>query len=401
MKGYRQIVVGIAVLTLLIVIGVLYNLVSEENEDSTLLIEEDGSTNIQRHRHSFQSGLEEVSVWSLPQIAVPQATVSDRVESGAGRPTISAHEIVARIREMVSEDETFSSQQADEVNELIRQLMGLGEDALPVVREYLASGEDIRFRFPQRGKKYDYPTMRIALLETLIHIGGEVAVETMANIISKVRDERELLVVTYGLEKMAPGQYRETAISLAVALLERRSSGKTRAADIAPLFEVLQVYGDAQATVVLEQAVGRWNYYASLALANMPDGVGVPSLIRLSKDPAILALGTGDYALRPLAQVATLYPEARSALLAQSAANAIPESAWPSVASSLAGYSIRFGNPSFQDSLGRIRWTEGEILARIRLIDQLYASTSSQSAHSELQEARNELVKRQLQLKQQ
>jgi hypothetical protein len=394
MKGYRQIVVGIAVLTLLIVIGVLYNLVSEENEDSTLLIEEDGSTNIQRHRHSFQSGLEEVSVWSLPQIAVAQRTGLERGGSGASKPTISAHEIVARIREMVSEDETFSPQHADEVNELIRQLMALGEDAMPVVREYLASGEDVRFRFPQRGKKYDYPTMRMAMLETLIKVGGGAALEIAAENLPRTRSAQELVLLTFGLEQMAPGQYRAEALEMARANLERLSGSRKRWSSATPLFELLQTFGDASVVPHLEQAVGQWKYYATVALAGLPGGVGVPALVELSKNPDVTAMGNGDYALRPLAEVAMQYPEARSALIDQASAGKVPDSVWPSIASALSGAYIRYANPTFDHSYRDRQWTQAEITQGLGLIDQLSAVTESTEGKKSLQAARATLAAR-------
>jgi hypothetical protein len=394
MKGYRQIVVGIAALTLLIVIGVLYSLVSEDGEDATQLTEDEGSTNGQRHRHSYQSGLEEGSVWSLPKMAVSQATGSGRGESGASKPTISAHEIMARIREMVSEDETFSPLHADEVNELIRQMMALGEDALPVVREYLASGEDIRFRFPQRGKKYDYPTMRMAMLETLIKVGGGEALEIAAENLPRTRSAQELVLLTFGLEQMAPGQYRAEALEMARASLERLSGSRKRWSSATPLFEMLQTFGDASVVPQLEQAVGQWKYYATVALAGLPGGVGVPALIELSKNPEVTAMGDGDYALRPLAEVAMQYPEARSALLDQASAGKIPNSAWPSVAAALSGAYIRYANPTFDHSYRDRPWTQAEIAQGLGLIDQLSAITQSPEGKQSLQAARATLEAR-------
>ena len=65
----------------------------------------------------------------------------------------------------------------------------------------------------------------------------------------------------------------------------------------------------------LEETTGKWKYYSAMALAQLPDGAGVPSLIRMAQDPNEAGKGILDVVLQTLAQVSTQYPEARAALV--------------------------------------------------------------------------------------
>src|SRR5437773_1264120 len=127
---------------------------------------------------------------------------------------------------------------------------------------------------------------------------------------------------------------------------------------------------------------------ATLVLAGMPDGAGIPALIRLAQDPAIRESGTGDYALRPLAQAAMQYPEARAALVDQARLNQIPETAWPTLAASLTGNYIQYGSELFSSTAPRIVWTSDQINQRIAIVDQLLAVTSSGAGKQALLQAR-------------
>jgi hypothetical protein len=124
----------------------------------------------------------------------------------------------------------------------------------------------------------------------------------------------------------------------------------------------------------------------------MPDGAGIPALIRLAQDPAIRGFGTGDYALRPLAQAAMQYPEARAELVDQARLNQIPETAWPTVAASLTGNYIQYGSQIFSTTIPTIVWTSDQINQRIAIIDQMLSVTSSVGGQQALQKARAGLV---------
>jgi len=61
-------------------------------------------------------------------------------------------------------------------------------------------------------------------------------------------------------------------VSAASEALAQAITGQWDGRSLAPLFELLQKYGDQSVAGVLEAAAGKWNYYATLALAGLPDG---------------------------------------------------------------------------------------------------------------------------------
>ena len=233
------------------------------------------------------------------------------------------------------------------------------------------------------------------MLDVLGQVGGPEAMELSLQTLQKTGDPQEIAALTKGLEKqLPPDQVRQVAVSAASDALTEALNGKWDGRSVTPLFEVLQKYGDQNVAGLLEQAAGRWNYYATLALAGLPDGAGIPALIQLAQDPAIRKTGSGDYALRPLAQAAMQYPEARTALIEQVRQNQVSDGAWPTVAASLAGNYIQYGNQVFGSTVPPVVWNSGQISQRIALIDQLLAVTSTAAGQQALQNARTSVLGR-------
>jgi hypothetical protein len=276
-----------------------------------------------------------------------------------------------------------------------KELAEQGVAAVPAIREYLDRFQDIDFDGLGAGKLVGYSSLRIGLLDALGQIGGPEATELSLQMLQKTGDALEIGFLAKVLEKqLPPEQFRQAALSAATDALAQASNAKSDGRSLTPLFEVLQKYGDESVVGVLEQAVAKWKYPATLVLAGMPDGAGIPALIRLAQDPAIRASGTGDYALRPLAQAAMQYPEARAALVDQARLNQIPETAWPTLAASLTGNYIQYGNQLFSTTAPTIVWTSDQINQRIGIIDQLLTVTSSAGGQQALQKARATLVGR-------
>jgi len=88
------------------------------------------------------------------------------------------------------------------------------------------------------------------------------------------------------------------------------------------------------------------------------------------------------------------YPEARAALLDQARLNQIPDRAWPTVAASLGGNYIQYGNQIFGSTAPPVVWNSDQINQRIGLIDQLLGATSSSAGRQALQNARAGLLSR-------
>ena len=306
-----------------------------------------------------------------------------------------AQGLVARLAQPEFFNGGITPQKADELKRSLKDLAEQGVAAVPAIREYLDRFQDIDFDALGEGKLVGHSSLRIGLLDALGQIGGPEAAELSLQMLQKTGDALEIGFLAKVLEKqLPPEQFRQAALSAATEALAQASNSKSDGRSLTPLFEVLQKYGDESVVGVLEQAVAKWKYPATLVLAGMPDGVGIPALIRLAQDPAIRASGTGDYALRPLAQAAMQYPEARAALVDQARLNQIPETAWPTLAASLTGNYIQYGNQLFSSTAPTIVWTSDQINQRIGIIDQLMTVTSSAGAQQALYKARATLVGR-------
>ena len=336
----------------------------------------------------------------------PTTTPSDPTQPGAvsapnqSPPTSAgslavAAGLVTRMAQPEFFNDGITPQKAEALKRSFKELAEQGVAAVPAIREYLDRFQDIDFDAAGAGKLVGYSSMRMGMLDALGQIGGPEATELSLQMLLKTGDAQEIGFLAKVLEKqLPPEQFRQAALTAASEALAQASSAKSDGRSLTPLFEVLQKYGDESVVGVLEQAVGKWKYPATLVLAGMPDGAGIPALIRLAQDPAIRASGTGDYALRPLAQAAMQYPEARAALVDQARLDQIPETAWPTLAASLTGNYIQYGNQIFSTTVPKVVWTTDQISMRIAIVDQLLAVTSNGAGKQALLQARAGLVSR-------
>ncbi len=244
-------------------------------------------------------------------------------------------------------------------------------------------------------------------------IGGPEALGAARETLQNSADPREIALLAQTLDKMDPEQHRLEALQAAREALAMAASGKLEGADVAPLFEVLRKYGGAEAITDLEQATGKWKYYATMALAQLPDGAGIPALVQMAQDPRGGA-GSRTPALEMLAQLALQYPEARTALMEQARLNSISSYTWQTLVPILAGDQVGFVNSEFEQrkdlaNLSGLKTTHlsygnqnfyslpgnlsaDQISQRTALIDELFAVNSS--AKDALDQSRALLTKR-------
>ena len=286
-----------------------------------------------------------------------------------------------------------SPQKAEQVIRSFKQLAEQGAAAVPAIREYLDRFQDIDFEAVGAGKLIGYPSLRIGLLDALGQIGGPEATDLSLQILENTGDPQEIAFLAKGLEKqLPPEQLRPIALAAASDALAQALGGESDGRNLAPLFEVLQKFGDQNVVGLLEQAAGKWNFYATLALAGLPDGAGVPALVKLAQDAATSGVGNVESALRPLAQAATQFPAARAALVEQARLNQVPDSAWPGIAASLEGNYILYGKQIFGSTAPPVVWSPEQINLRLELIDQMLAVTTSPAAVGALQNARAQVL---------
>ncbi len=340
---------------------------------------------------------EDISIWDANQgTATSRFDGLQRVgleaspEPVTNQVEMAAQQLLADLHQLLMDHGSLMPEQADEINRFFSQLAQQGQDAVPLIREYLDQGHDVNFDTLEGGKRVNYPSLRVGLVDALLQIGTPKAMTGVGEALATAIDPLEIGLVAHELERLQPGQYRDLAVTAARDIL---ASGLVGGHDPAPLFEILQTFGGANVTNDLEQAVAVYGSYATLALANLPDGLGIPSLLRLAHDPELAETRIADSALQMLAQVALQHAAAREALSSPGVLSRIPDRVWPSISGSLAGTSyLRYGNPLYVSSHQVFDWSAEEIQQRVHLIDQLLTATNNAVALGSLQDAKTALL---------
>lgn len=345
-------------------------------------------------RFSGNPALREVQLWDHPTGAAASSsrrstTLKPAVPQANGSSMI-AQQLIARLL-AVDRHGTLTREQAEELNQLLHQLVEQGAAAVPAIRDFLAKNEDLDFDAISGGQYVDVGTLRLGMIAALQQIKDPAAMDTMVQTLQSTADPLELAVLTGGLENLAPNEYRQMEVAAARESLAMAAKNQLDGRDASPVFEVLQMYGDASVAADLAGAVSKWNYWATLALAGLPNGAGIPSLIHLAQDPSLYTVQGGDIALRPLAQAALQYPDALNALVNLAQANQIPDNAWPGVAAALRGTYLQYGSQVLLQQ-PPTTWSDAQIQARVAMIDQLLAGTANPAGRQALQSARNSLT---------
>jgi HEAT repeat protein len=212
------------------------------------------------------------------------------------------------------------------------------------------------------------------------------------------------------LKEKAPGLVPEPSVNdSARQSLDQIARGELKDVDAGPLFQLLKVSNDPTVVEDLTSRISQWPYYAIMALSQLPDGRGIPSLVQQLQNPDPAAVGERDFALQMLAQNAARFPDAASALLDQARSNQLSERAWRRIVTGLAGDQYQFGsegpdgnsNPAGLKTYHMEKGNQNfyslpvgpgaQTAERLALLDQLVNSTSNPVALGLLQNARANL----------
>jgi hypothetical protein len=325
-------------------------------------------------------------------------------------PTAETRQLVALLSRLDSAKTPWTPQDAVKWKEKLQQLIQQGAAGVPAILEFLEKNVDVSFG--RAGNELTgYASARGALFDALVQIGGAEGIAGTLQALQNTADPREIALLAQNLEKLAPEQHRQDVLAAARDTLGMAAAGKLQGSDVAPLFEVFQRYGGPGVVAELEQAVGQWKYYSTMALAQLPEGAGVPALVRMAQ--ATDTSGARDTALQMLAMLSSQNPDARMALLQQAAQNNISPSTWHAIAPFLAGDSIRFVDSGFYGPVepGNVRDLKSthiqfgnqnyysapmmlspeEVAQRLALIDQLLAANSNPTTREALQRSRDSL----------
>jgi hypothetical protein len=291
-----------------------------------------------------------------------------------------------------------------------------GAAGIPAIRQFLQQNKDVSLDEMKGGSTVGYNSMRAGMFDALHQIGGAEAVAALTEVLHSTADPAEVGLLARHLEEMAPGEHRQEILSAAQEILSQPSQAGAAKTDIAPLFQVLQTYGDANVVSAIQSASAQWKYYGMMALAGLPDAQGVPALIQEAQRLGAAGQAQDVFAVQMLAQVAPQNPDASAALVEEAKAGQIPDRAWRRIADALAGdqyryvrdpnvdpsslmrmpgvktYHIAAGNENFYSVPLASGPNAPDVQQRQALIDQLLGATSSNpQAVAALQQAKGQL----------
>jgi hypothetical protein len=297
----------------------------------------------------------------------------------------------------------------------LQTLIKQGPAAIPALREFLEGKADVDFNANSSAALLGAPSLRIALLNALQTIGGPEAIEVSAQTLQNTIEPREIALLAGYLDQQVPEQYRLSAVNAARAALAGAGDGRLTGRDLGPVFEVMTQYGGTNVISDLQNATGKWRYYATIALGSLPDGAGVSALMQMVQDPGTGTAGSRGVALEMLAQHVADSSDVRNLLLEQARQNQLPGTTWLNVASALAGDRYGIGDPAaegIEPVSGEKRWhlaaggqaffsrpadgnwTAEEVSLRVAMIDQLLAQDLGPAANEALQRARASVQRR-------
>lgn len=354
--------------------------------------------------------------------SVPQQKLSvaapTTAQSSEPRPPLA---LDTPSRELVSSlarsDQASGAMTPEDVNAWkanLQKLIQQGPQSVPAIAEFLDKNQDTEFGAAGKSS-LGYSSARRAMFDALAQIGGAEATGVLTRVLKDSADPREIAALADRLAGLSPEDHKAEIIQASREMLGMAASGKLPAdTDVGPIFEVLQKYGDQTVLEDLEKGSQQWKYYSAIALGSLPDGAGVPSLIKMASEDT----GGKIPALQILGQLAYDHPEARAALLQQARESKIPANYWPYLIDSLAGRefgylnsdngqtrasnlasdlkstSIKFGNQNYFTIPNPASTTPEFIEQRTAIINEIKAVTSDPAALSALEQAQKDLTSR-------
>jgi hypothetical protein len=193
----------------------------------------------------------------------------------------------------------------------LEQLAQLGQPALPVISQFLASGQEVAYVSPDAKGSRDVqalmdalvpPSLRFGLFDVVRQIGGVEAETILVETLSGTGQGLEVAYLAQMLESMAPGKYREATIAAAHNLLANGNE-----ADRKTLFGLLRHMGDASyaaaAQAQLIQADGQVDRSALRYLQQTLGDKSIALAAQLYQDGRLAEPGSKE----PLARLALAY----------------------------------------------------------------------------------------------
>jgi HEAT repeat protein len=308
----------------------------------------------------------------------------------------------------------ITREQARQWTNSLRQLIHQGASSVPAIQQFLAQNLDANFAGVSGADGLGYGSLRSAMLDALAQIGGPESTQAMLQVLQTSIFPTDIASLAKSLDAQDPTQYQQTILAAARQQLALGAMDQLGGANVLPLFQVLatEAANGANITDDLAQYGAKWPYYASIVMASLPDGAGVPNLIQMAQGTLP---GNQAAAAQALAQIAPQNTDALNALLTLAKGGQLSDTILSQLAPYLEGRTYQLGPPADPTAGGYLTFhmadgnqdfsatdasgalTQSQIGQRIAVIDQfLQAIPSTDPAAQEaLQQQRAALTARQ------
>lgn len=319
---------------------------------------------------------------AAPPVKAPAAPVR-----AASIPPVDARQLMATLTSL-NTNGPLSADDVQKWKESLQQLVRQGASSVPTIKDYLAQNMDASFAGVPGADQLGYASLRAGLLNALGQIGGPEATSALLQTLQSTPFPADVAQIAATLQQQSPGQYDGDIMTAVRAQLTQASADQLGNANVGPLFQLLgaAAANGTDVSADLTQYASKWPYYASIELANLPNGTGLPALLQMAQDTP----GSGQIAaLQALAQLAPGNSQVAAALVNLAQQGQLSDAALSQLAPYLAGRENQLGsvaNPSGTTSQG-LHIANGnqdfsaadllnslspsQVNARISIIDQL------------------------------
>lgn len=319
---------------------------------------------------------------AAPPVKAPAAPIR-----AASTPPVDARQLMAMLTSL-NTNGPLSADDVQKWKESLQQLVRQGASSVPTIKDYLAQNMDASFAGVPGADQLGYASLRAGLLNALGQIGGPEATSALLQTLQSTPFPADVAQIAATLQQQSPGQYDGDIMTAVRAQLTQASADQLGNANVGPLFQLLgaAAANGTDVSADLTQYASKWPYYASIELANLPNGTGLPALLQMAQDTP----GSGQIAaLQALAQLAPGNSQVAAALVNLAQQGQLSDAALSQLAPYLAGRENQLGsvaNPSGTTSQG-LHIANGnqdfsaadllnslspsQVNARISIIDQL------------------------------
>jgi len=302
---------------------------------------------------------------------------------------------MAELVELSESRGPITKEQAERFKQNLDELIRQGSTSVPAIREFLQKNVDTDFAQIAGADELGYSSFRAALFDTLKQIGGLESQTAMVEALQTTAVPAELLELSKDLDQTAPGLYRAQILKAAHQVLDMASAHQLGGdVELGPAYRMLQSYGEANTTADLARHDPA-SFYNAIAMANLPDGQGLPSLIQMASHDASGSSPDASgqtIAIQMIAQLAGQNSQAVEALVQMAQKGQIRNSVWEKLAPILGGEQYQLGDSAGQNapadegadspkySILNPASTPDQINQRIGLIDKFLGLVAADSA---------------------